>query len=301
MGKNDLLKIEPEPNLPLIDTHCHVPWKDKPKDPEMEYNTQIDRFFAKGGKYLVSCSVDMESTNLIRNYVKKFQKMGFTAGFAPQTVTYTPSKEMKEEFNTWNTFLHEHPDEFLGIGEIGLDFHHAKTLAKREEQIRMFKNIINSTKDLDKPYILHVRNPSENDKDKANPTHMFNQADVVNRIILDILKREEIKPNRVVWHCFSGPVDWGEKLAKAGFFISVPSSAYGFQRWRQNLVNIPLSQFFTETDSSYQHPFDMGAYNEPYNVRYSIVAIAAILNLSQMQIAEAVIKNVSNFYNIKIE
>jgi TatD DNase family protein len=300
MRKNEQINQEPETNLPLIDTHCHVPWTDKPKDPEMAYDKQIERFFSNGGKYLISCSVDMKTTNLIRNYKQKIPRMGFTPGFAPQTVTYTPPKEMKDEFNIWNTYLHEHPEEYLGIGEIGLDFHHAKTLQKREEQIRMFKMIITSTKDLKKPYILHVRNPTENDRDKTNPNHIFNQPDVVNRIILEILEREQIQPNRVVWHCFSGPVGWGEKLANQGFFISVPSSAYGFQRWRKNLTNIPLEKLFTETDSSYQHPYDMGGFNEPYNVRYSIAAIASIINLSQLQIAEAVVKNIANFYALTL-
>ena len=175
---------------------------------------------------------------------------------SPQTVTYTESETHEIEFQQWLEFLFSNPDDYLGIGEIGLDFHHAKTIDSRVRQIEIFTNIIEATKSLNKPYILHVRNPGPNDRDLDNPDHEYNGPDVVNKIIIEILNREQIPPSHVIWHCFSGPPDWGIRLAAEGYYLSVPSSAYGFKSWRNNIQGVALEQLLTETDSRSQHPYD---------------------------------------------
>ena len=113
---------------------------------------------------------------------------------------------------------------------------------------------------------------------------------------LDILEEEKIPPKNVMWHCFSGPEEWGEMLADRGYYISIPSSAYGFKKWRRNIKGIPIDNLLTETDASYQHPIKIGAFNEPLNVKFAIAAIAFVNNMDQSTVAEQILENARKFF-----
>jgi len=293
---------EPESGLKFIDVHCHMPFY-RPKNDQLPTNKeQYLSYFKMGGQYLITSTIDMQTLNLTLDFMKKFDKnFGFTCGWAPQTVTYTPKDKYNLEWKKWIDFIQNNSEEYLGIGEIGLDFHHAKTLEKRNNQIEVFKKIIELTRDLNKPYILHVRNAAEQEFDKEHPKHRFNKKDGVNKEILNILKDFKIGPKRVMWHCFSGPEDYGTSLPNQGYILSVPSSAYGFNRWRRATKFTPLESLVTETDSYFQHPYKRGPLNVPSNVRYSIAAIAYSHNVPQKLVSEKTVNNAKNFFNLNIE
>lgn len=198
-------------------------------------------------------------------------------------------------------FIQNNQEKYLAMGEFGLDFHHAKTLDKRKRQVEVFKQIIELTINYDKPYVLHVRNAAEHEFDRENPKHRFNKDDGVNKEILKILNEYNIFPKRIMWHCFSGPDEYGRTLPNQGYFLSVPSSAYGFNRWRRATQHSPLDSLLTETDSYYQHPYKRGPINVPANVRYSIAAIAYSHKLPQKLVSEKTVENAIRFFNLKIE
>jgi len=293
---------EPESGLKFIDVHCHMPFH-RPKNDQLPTNKeQYLNYFKMGGQYLITSTIDMQTLNLTLYFMKKFEKnFGFTCGWAPQTVTYTPKDKYNLEWKKWIDFIQNNAEKYLGIGEIGLDFHHAKTLEKRNNQVEVFKKIIETTRDLNKPYILHVRNAAEQEFDKEHPKHRFNKKDGVNKEILNILNDFKIDPKGVMWHCFSGPEDYGRTLPNQGFILSVPSSAYGFNRWRKVTKFTPLESLVTETDSYYQHPYKRGPINVPSNVRYSVAAIAYSHNVSQKLVSEKTAINAKNFFNLNIE
>jgi len=104
-----------------------------------------------------------------------------------------------------------------------------------------------------------------------------------------------------MWHCFSGPDPYGLTLSKQGYILSVPSSAYGINRWRKVTQNSSLDSLVTETDSYYQHPYLRGPVNIPSNVRYSIAAIAYSHNNSQKEVSAITVKNAQKFFNLEFE
>jgi len=301
MSKKGMIP-EPEKNLKFIDVHCHLPFH-RPKNDQLPTDReQYLSYFKMGGQFLITSTIDMQTLDLTLDFMKKFNKnFGFTCGWAPQTVTYTPKNKYDLEWKKWIKFIQNNFDKYLGIGEIGLDFHHAKNLEKRNKQVEEFRKIIELTRDIDKPYILHVRNAAGHEFDRQHPKHRFNKKDGVNKEILNILKEFNIEPKRVMWHCFSGPVEYGRTLPNQGFILSVPSSAYGFERWRKVSKFSPLESLVTETDSYYQHPFKRGPLNVPSNVRYSIAAIAYSHNVSQEIVSEKMIENAVRFFDLKIE
>ena len=293
---------EPEVDLKFIDVHCHLPFprpkkNDKlPSDEEQYYN-----YFKDGGIFLITSSIDVITLKMILAFLKDKAKIGFSCGWAPQTVTYTSKNKYDQEWKEWKDYIKENSERYLAIGEIGLDFHHARTLDKRNKQVEVFKKIFEISEDLKKPYILHVRNAAEHEYDRDNPKHRFNKRDGANQEILKTLKEFNIDPKRVMWHCFSGPEEYGMTLSKQGFLLSVPSSAYGNNRWRKVTRNASLDSLVTETDSYYQHPFLRGPVNVPSNAKYAVAAIAYSHNVSQDIVSKKTIENTIRFFHLGIE
>ena len=251
----DRVPLEPIKNLPLIDGHCHIPWNAPPPQGLLSYEDQYALFFDEKGQFLISCSTDTETYEILKKFTQTHPNMGFTAGWAPQNEVYMKSHEHTMQFERYLEYLNFDTSSYLGIGEIGLDFHHAKSLPQRNDQIKYFRLIIQKTMHLNKPYILHVRNPAENDQDSEHPNHEFNANDAANQQIWNILNEEKIPLSSVIWHCYSGPKSWSKRLLDAGCYLSVPTSAFGKNRWRKLIENAPINQLLTETDSPYQHPY----------------------------------------------
>ena len=292
---------EPEEELQFIDVHCHLPFPRRKNDRLPSDREQYENFFKMGGQYLITSIIDIHTLNLTLSFMKNLENnFGFTCGWAPQTVTYTPKNKYDIEWQKWIDFTLNNSEKYLAIGEIGLDFHHAKTLDKRNRQVEVFRQILELTKDLDKSYILHVRNAAELEFDRQNPKHRFNKRDGANKEILRILREFKINPKKVLWHCFSGPEEYGRTLPHQGFMLSVPSSAYGFERWRKVIKFSSIESLVTETDSYYQHPYKRGPFNVPSNVRYSIAAIAYSHKLPQKVVSEKTIENAIRFFNLRI-
>ena len=292
---------EPEAGLKFIDAHCHIPFP-RPRNDKLPSNDQQYKDYLRmGGVYLITCSIDIITLNLVLDFIKGKKNIGFTCGWAPQTVTYTQKSKHSEQYKKWIEYILNNPEKYLAIGEIGLDFHHAKTLDKRNKQVEIFKKILASTTELDKPYVLHVRNAAKHEFDRNNPKHRFNNNDGANKEIIRILKEFKINSKKVLWHCFSGPEEYGRSLPNHGFMLSVPSSSYGVDRWRNATKNSPIEYLVTETDAYYQHPYKRGPVNVPSNARYSISAIAYSHNLSQNEVSEKTVDNAKNFFNLEIE
>ncbi len=294
---------EPIEGLMFIDVHCHLPFPRPRKNDKLPSDeTQFREYFEKGGLFLISSTVDNTTLRLCLDFKKTHtQKYGFTNGWAPQTVTYTPGHQYKAEWKKWIEYTLNHPKDYIAIGEIGLDFHHAKDLAGRTRQVKELEKVFEQTKELEKPYVLHIRNAAPHERDKANPNHPFNDPDGANREILRVLDDFRIDPNKVMWHCFSGPEQYGKLLSEKGYYLSVPSSAYSSTRWQKATKTASITSLVTETDSYYQHPYLRGPVNVPSNVRYSIASIAYTHQLSQEIVSRETIKNAIEFFELPID
>jgi len=293
---------EPEEKLKFIDAHCHLPFpRPKRNDRLPSDEQQYQDFFKNGGIYIITSSIDNITLDLILKFIKGKERMGFTCGWAPQTVTYTPKFQYEREWKKWVDYIEGNQEKYLAIGEIGLDFHHAKTLEKRNKQVNELKKIFELTVSYNKPYVLHVRNAAEHEFDRGNPKHRFNKRDGATKEILNIINEFNVNPKKVMWHCFSGPQEYGISLPKQGYMLSVPSSAYSINKWRRVTKNTQLNALLTETDSYYQHPYLRGPVNVPLNVKYSIAALAFSHNVPQSIVSERTVENAIKFFDLNID
>ena len=291
---------EPEENLKIIDVHCHLPFPRPKKNDRLPSDEQQYRdFLNNGGVYLVTSSIDNSTLELILNFIKEKEKIGFTCGWAPQTVTYSSKSQYGIEWKKWIEFIQGNQEKYLAIGEIGLDYHHAKILEKREKQITELKKIFELTSGFNKPYVLHVRNAAEHEFDRDHPKHRYNKRDGATKEILTIVKEFNINPKHIMWHCFSGPDEYGISLPRQGYTLSVPSSAYGNSKWRKVTKSSPLTALVTETDSYYQHPYLRGPINVPLNVKYAIAALAYSHTTSQQEVSKITVENAIKFFSLE--
>ncbi len=294
--KSDRLDLKPASKISLVDCHCHFPLDPPPRGIPYSYETQYEEFFRENGQFLVT-STNYYGYQITYNFAQNHPNIYMTYGWGPQTVTYSEKSKHDRDFSKFLEFIQKNAKKFIGIGEIGLDFHHAKKLTDRERQISVFEKIIQETKYLGLPYSLHVRNAGPNDKDPDLPQDPYNERDRVNNIITEILEDENIPPDQVMWHCFSGPAEWGPYLAKQGYYLSVPASAYGFRRWRRNFEGVLIESLLTETDSAWQHPYKIGEFNVPLNVKYAVAAIAYLQQKNQQEVSEIILKNALKFFH----
>ncbi len=297
MGKS-LNVPEPEAGIPFVDTHCHVAdrnFKGSLPSPAK----QLADYRKAGGQFLIVCSIDIESAKDGLAFAKANERVYYTCGWAPQTVTHTAPDKYKADFKKWLEFIDANVDSILAFGEIGLDFHHAKTLEKRDKQIAELDKILSVIASKGKHIVLHVRNAGTVDVDQGHPDQAYNKPEGAVRVVIDMLARHHVPPSTVLFHCYSGPVSMNEELARSGFWFSVPSSAFGIEKWNKVSKTLPIDRLVTETDSPFQHPHSMEPVNTPANARYAVAAITHARNLSQVQVAGKTVENAKAFFQIK--
>ncbi len=297
MGK--LLNVpEPESGIPFIDTHCHIAdrnFKGSLPPPAK----QLADYRKAGGQFLIVCSIDIKSAKDGLAFAKANERVYYTCGWAPQTVTYTAVDKYEKEYEEWTDFIGDNLNSIIAFGEIGLDFHHAKTLEKRDRQIAELDKILSIVAPKKKPIVLHVRNAGSTDVDRGYPDHAYNKPEGAIRVVLDTLARHSVPSSTVLFHCYSGPTSMNDELVQKGFWFSVPSSAFGIEKWNKVSKALPIDRLVTETDSPFQHPHSMEPVNMPVNARYAIAAIAHARNLAHGIVAKKTVENANSFFRIQ--
>lgn len=140
------------------------------------------------------------------------------------------------------SWLRDHADRAIAIGEIGLDHHWVpEALWKKQEEI--FRRLVQVALDADLPIIIHTR------KAEAHTLQVL----------------EELGAKRVNWHCFSSRLKLARRIAEAGHYLSVPANARRSETFTGMLRSVPKSQLLLETDCPYLSP-EPGTRNEPKNV-----------------------------------
>jgi TatD DNase family protein len=166
----------------------------------------------------------------------------------------------------------------VAMGEIGLDYHWDKTFIELQKEV--FIKQIKLANKLNLPIVVHDR---EAHKDS-----------------FDILK-EYNKSSKVLFHCFSGSVEFMKECVKEGWSIAI-----GGVVTFKNAINIknvakevPLDRLMLETDAPYLTPVPFrGKENKPAYVRYVAEEIAKIRDVSVEEIIDITTRNAEEFFGI---
>ncbi|MFN3504602.1 MAG: TatD family hydrolase [Caldimicrobium sp.] len=254
----------------LIDTHAHLNWPDYKK----ELPQVIERAKEVGIIKIIVVGIDRKTGERALEIKETYGELIEVAlGFHPHEV-----KKIKEEDYIW---LKERAREACAIGEIGLDW--VKEYSPKELQIKHFERLLELSKELQKPAILHLR----------GDMNFWEFA-------LDLLKNYRDYP--ILFHCFTANKEVAFKILEFNSLISLPG-VITFEKaneLREAIKYIPLKRILLETDCPFLSPEPMrGKRNEPAFIIYTAKKLAEIKGVPLQEIAEITTKNAMNFFNLE--
>ncbi|MDR2830309.1 MAG: TatD family hydrolase [Methanobrevibacter sp.] len=252
----------------MIDTHCHLDFK--------EFNKDRDEVIKKAKENLTalinsgtSFEGNIKALKLSKDY-NNFIHPSF--GFHPLQSANMNDEDVDKVLSQIN----KHIDEIVAIGEVGMDFFYVKDKLQRNRQLDIFKKFCDFANEHQNPILIHCRDA---EKKAFNIVNQFK----------DIPK--------VIFHCYSGSLKTAKKIEDMGYFMSA-STMIDYSKNHQELFSkIPLENILTETDSPYLHPV-RGKRNEPSIVKLTISKIAEIKEIDFSVVDKVTENNAKEVFNI---
>ena len=243
--------------LSLIDGHAHL---EELKD----LSDSLDEARAAGVRGIIAVGMDIESNKNI------FQIAQTNQGYVYPAIGYHPWRIKEEEAKANLSFIRNHVERCIALGEIGLDY---KIKVKKELQWKVFEELLDIALESDRPLIIHCR---------FSHRRAFEMA-------------RERKIERAVFHWYSGPLGLLDEIVKMGYFISAtPALAYSPPH-QAAIKQVPLERILLETDTpvSYQ-----GRESRPEDVRITLAEVSRLKGLDPSVVSKQTTENASRFFKI---
>lgn len=242
----------------LFDVHAHLT---SPRF-EGELEAVLARARAAGVTTIISNGLNVTDNERVLRLAEREPIVRPALGFYPidavlpemlqEGVDYPREDVSPHTVEQTLSWLRDHVEQAVAIGEIGLDHHWVpETLWHRQEEV--FIQLVQLAREAERPIIIHTR------KAEARSFELL----------------EELGVQRVNWHCFSSRLKLARRIAEAGHFLSVPANARRSETFTGLLRTIPRSQLLLETDCPYLGPVP-GERNEPANVGGTLAYAAEI-------------------------
>ena len=253
----------------LIDTHAHIDMLgDINRTPDI-----IAKMAENNVMKAIIPAVEVGTQDTIIELINAFDNLwGMVGIFPSEAKSYTPEHEARIENIAINN------KKIVAVGEIGLDYYWDKSFVGLQKEV--FKKQIRLANRLKLPIVVHDR---EAHKD-----------------CFDILKSENID-SKVLFHCFSGSVEFMKECVKEGWYIAI-GGVVTFKnavKMKDVAREVPLDKLVLETDSPYLTPVPYrGKENHPAYVKYVAEEIAKIRGISLEEVISQTTKNAERFFNI---
>ncbi len=253
----------------LIDTHCHLDFKDFKDD----LNAVLGRSRDRGIWRIINVGSSIKGTDRSIQLAKENDFIYASVGIHPHEADNVSDDDIK----LFAEFLKR--PKVVSIGEIGLDYY--KNISSKENQKKLFIKLLEIAKSANLPLIIHNRD--------------------ANKDMADILKDIIGKPVKGVMHCFSGDEAFLKVCLDMGFFISFTCNITYKNADRLRVVAglVPMDRLLLETDAPFLAPQGFrGKRNEPMHVRYVAEEIARIKSLSFEEVARITTENAQALFKI---
>lgn len=252
----------------FVDTHCHLdfPEFDQDRDEVIKRNKN------EGVDYFINIGSSLKSSKASLELSRKYDFIYASIGVHPH------------EADTYDEKMHSSIEELarkakvVAIGETGLDYY--RNYSKAENQKPLFASLINLSKSLNLPLVIHSRQAEQD--------------------TLEILKKAY--PLRAVVHCFSGGESFLKECLALGFLVSFTCNVtYKKAQVLRDIVKlVPIDRMLLETDAPYLSPEGLrGRRNEPLNVKYVAQEVSRIKEMNIEEIARITTSNAKVFFNLR--
>ena len=252
----------------LIDTHCHLTDLEPAEVVaviERAQSCQVNRMICIGASK-GTASV-LRAVELAETYPQIFASLGIHPHDAG-------------EFSDLKTVEHlaTHP-RVVAIGETGLDFF--RDWSPFDKQYELFNASLDLAAASKKPVVIHCRAAEDE--------------------TIKILKDRASDNIRGVFHCFSGNLDYANRILDLGFLISITGTITfkNAHELRATVKELPLDRIMLETDSPYMAPEPFrGGKSEPMHVYQVALKIAEIRGLSLEELAIQTTANAEKLFGL---
>ena len=231
----------------------------------------LDHFDLTGVGKVIIPSVEEKTMDKVIELAKAPNLYAMVGIFPSEAKTYSKEVEDKMIERAKNP-------KVVAVGEIGLDYYWDKSFNDIQQEV--FIKQIKMANKLELPIVVH-------DREAHKDTY-------------DILK-EVNKGSKVLFHCFSGSVEFMKECTIEGWFIAL-GGVVTFKnaiKMKDVAQEIPLNQLVLETDAPYLTPVPFrGKENQPAYVKYVAEEIASLRNMPVEEIIDITTTNAEAFFNL---
>lgn len=256
--------------MELIDTHCHLTFKQLSSD----IGAVIERSKAAGVTSWITVGTDIEENLKAIVLANKYENIYAAVGIHPhdaKDVTAQTITELKELAKN---------QKVVAIGETGLDFHY--DFSPRQSQRRVFVQQLQIAKELNLPVIVHSR-------------EAFDET-------IDILQQFGSGVKKTLLHCFSGSAEQAKIVLNKGHYISFTGvvTFKNAHKTREAAKAVPLDRLMLETDCPYMSPEPMRKQkiNEPALMIHTAKFLAELKQTDFTDFAKQVTATSKSFFSL---
>ena len=250
----------------LIDTHAHL-------DMYEDWQEVIDDALKNGVERIIIPSVELQYFEKVKDIAHSAENVYYMLGIFPSEAQKW-SDDIISDIKKYSG-----DDKLVGIGEIGLDYYWDKSFV--DEQKEVFKKQILLANELKLPIAVHDRDAHKD--------------------CFDLLK-EYNNGSDVIFHCFSGSVEFANEVIKEGWYIAL-GGVVTFKnavKAKEVAKNIPLERLMLETDSPYLTPVPYrGKENRPSYVRFVADEIANLRGIEVDELKNITSQNAEKVFRLK--
>lgn len=243
----------------IVDTHIHL-YGEAFDDDRTDL---IEKAKAEGVSHFFLPAIDSTYTGRMKTLQKAYpQEVFLMSGLHPTHVNENYKSELDHVYKE----LTQSSEDYVAVGEIGIDLYWDKTFVK--EQTLSFETQINWALSFDLPIVIHCR-------------AAFDE-------IFEVLESYRSKPLYGIFHCFSGSLAQAQKAIDLGFKLGI-GGVVTFKNGKidQFLNQLDLGSLVLETDAPYLAPSPYrGKRNIPSYINLVADKVAELYNIPREQVIE---------------
>jgi TatD DNase family protein len=252
--------------MTLIDTHCHIHWKDYGLDAE----EVIERAHDTGVAKMICVGTDEETSKLAIEFSKEHPGVYATVGVHPHYASLS--------IGDLDGLVKQNLTSIVAIGEVGLDYYQNQN--SHEDQIKLLRQQIQLALKYNLPIIFHVREAF----DDFWPIF------------------DEFTGVRGVLHSFTDSAENLQKGLDRGLYIGINgySTFIKDEAKKAMFSSVPVGKMLLETDAPFltPAPFRGKMINEPAYVRNVAEYHGEIHNLGLDEISAITTENARELFNL---
>ena len=243
----------------IVDTHIHLYGEAFDDD----RSDLIEKAKAEGVSHFFLPAIDSTYTDRMKALQKAYpQEVFLMSGLHPTHVNDNYKSELDHVYKE----LTQSSEDYVAVGEIGIDLYWDKTFVK--EQTLSFETQINWALAFDLPIVIHCR-------------AAFDE-------IFEVLESYRSKPLYGIFHCFSGSLAQAQKAIDLGFKLGI-GGVVTFKNGKidQFLNQLDLGSLVLETDAPYLAPSPYrGKRNIPSYINLVADKVAELYNIPREEVIE---------------